>query len=423
MPERPIAKGRKVYWILLIPGLYLVQIQLSSRTGSDENQQETHRASQSLTETTRKAAKSKNTNGSPIHLPSKILAVVGDPNNADALYIAESAGTARRVVLETGESSHVYRGPAAPLTSLVLPRTGSINTAPQTLYAGSWDKTIWSWCVSTCTPGRRFHGHTDFVKSLLSLCIDKNTTFLISGGSDACIIIWNVETGSKLFTLQGHARGILDLAIDPASYPQESSDVPITVFSASSSPEIRRWSIASDLSAAAEIHPDKPILQHNTSINALYFDTDLDLWTASMDGTAKCLSRQRGWEADTILAHGEVNYVRDVLVDEFGGWVVTVGRDEEVRVWEKATGLLWHTYTGHYEEVTGCLLLPGQRLVTVGIDRTIRQWSLKGGDIEKARKEKEDERNGVIKDEEVAGRKGRLTEEEERELAELMDDD
>ncbi|KAL9127229.1 MAG: hypothetical protein Q9217_003846 [Psora testacea] len=249
---------------------------------------------------------------------------------------------------------------------------------------------------------------------------------LISGGADASIIIWNSETGTKLFTLKGHTRGILDLAIDPATYPPETQDISsITICSASSSPEIRRWSIATNLSSASEIQQEEPIFQHETSVNSLHFDADLDLWTASSDSTAKCLSRERGWEAETVLLHGEGQYVRDVVVDEMGGWVVTVGRDEEVRVWDRGGGGgLWHTYSGHFDEITGCVLLPGQRVVTVGIDRTIRQWSLKGVDLKRARSEAEDERNGMKKEEPVLGeRKGDLTEEEERELAELMDDD
>ncbi|KAL2057836.1 hypothetical protein ABVK25_001453 [Lepraria finkii] len=54
----------------------------------------------SLAETTRKASKSKNNFGSPIRLQSKILAVLADPTHDAAVYVAESAGTVRRVVLE-----------------------------------------------------------------------------------------------------------------------------------------------------------------------------------------------------------------------------------------------------------------------------------------------------------------------------------
>lgn len=59
--------------------------------------------SSSLEESNRKAVKSTNTNGAPIKLQSKILAIAADPSNSRSVYIAESAGTLRRVVLEVGE--------------------------------------------------------------------------------------------------------------------------------------------------------------------------------------------------------------------------------------------------------------------------------------------------------------------------------
>ncbi len=201
------------------------------------------------------------------------------------------------------------------------------------------------------------------------------------------------------------------------------SATPITLFSAGSDREIRRWRIddAANIPRVVEIEPNTAIIQHETSVYALRFDNDDDLWTASADGTSKCLSRERGWEADTTLQHGD--YVRAVAIDERGGWVVTAGRDEDVKVWDKASGKLHHVYEGHFEEVTG-LVVVGQVAVSVGIDATVRQWSLTAEGLGEAVTEAEDARNGVEKErEEVPKSKvGGLTEEEERELEDLMGD-
>ena len=65
--------------------------------------------SASLESSTLKAAKANNTLGSPIHLPSKPLALIPDPTPySGAVYVAESAGTVRRVVLDVGASPHPY---------------------------------------------------------------------------------------------------------------------------------------------------------------------------------------------------------------------------------------------------------------------------------------------------------------------------
>lgn len=220
--------------------------------------------------------------------------------------------------------------------------------------------------------------------------------------------------GTKLHTLKGHTRGILALALDPADY--EPGKDTATVFSAGSDREIRRWQIG--YSAASEVHPS-PIIAHETSIDALHFDSDGDLWTASADKTAKCLSRGREWEEDSKFEHPD--FVRDVVIDENGGWVITACRDEEVRVWERASGKLHHVFTGHFEEVTG-LLLMGQRLISVSIDATVRQWSLKPQELAKAVEEAESERLGKDKEKEPEQQESLMTAEEEAELAELLGD-
>ncbi|KAF2197937.1 WD domain-containing protein [Delitschia confertaspora ATCC 74209] len=367
----------------------------------------------SIEESARKANKSKNKNGNPIKLTSKILAVIPDSENKDQVYVAEAAGNVKRISLESNKVISSFSGPTAPLTSL------AISPTLTTLYAGCWDKTIWTWSLLTRKPGTRFLGHGDFVKAILAFKL-QGKDLLVSGSADASIIVWDAATGEKLHVLKGHTRGILALAVDPEEYDERKDHV--VVFSAGSDREIRRWSIG--ISSASEIQGTEespsPILTHETSIDSITFDASGDLWTASADKSVKCLSRARNWDPDTVLEHPD--FVRDVVVDEEGGWVVTGCRDEEVRVWEKGSGKLHHVFEGHFEEVMGLVLLPGQKVVSVGIDATVRMWSLKAQDLAKAVKEAEDARQGKVKDVEPEKKESLLTAEEEAELAEMMGD-
>lgn len=306
------------------------------------------------------------------------------------------------------EVSASYSGPTAPLTSV------AVSAASDTVFAGCWDKSIWSWTRSSRKPGRRYQGHTDFVKAVL-VCKVQDKEVLISASADASIIIWDTLSGEKLHTLKGHRRGILALAIDPIEY--QTNTETIILVSAGTDREIRRWSIA--LASATELQPS-PIISHETSIDAIHFDSDGDLWTASADKTAKCLSRGREWEQDSKYEHPD--FVRDVAIDEEGGWAVTACRDEEIRVWDKANGKLHHVFSGHFEEVTGLVLLSKQRLVSVSIDATVRQWSLRPHELDLAIKEAEDERLGKTKEPEPEKKEGMMTVEEEAELAELLED-
>ena len=80
---------------------------------------------------------------------------------------------------------------------------------------------------------------------------------------------------------------------------------------------------------------------------------------------------------------------------------------------------MYHTYSGHFEEVTGLLLL-GPTVVSVSIDATIRQWSLRPDELQQVKAEAEDSAQKDIPEPEP---ENLLTEEEERELADLMGDD
>ncbi|PWY80557.1 WD40 repeat-like protein [Aspergillus heteromorphus CBS 117.55] len=354
----------------------------------------------------RKIAKSQNTNGAPIRLQSKILAVAADPLSAGSVFVAQSGGTVRKVILETGETAAVFKGPTAPITSLCFSPDGRL------LFAGCWDKTVWSWDVASQAPQRRYEGHTDFVRSVASVKFDGQDV-LVTGGADAQILAFNIATGQRLCTLKGHAKGIQDLALDPLSLGSDGPD--LVVFSAGSDREIRQFDLSK---GTQDLTGTDALLAHETNVHKIFFDGDGDLWTASADKTSKCLVREDDWKPNLTLIHPD--YVRDVVVHEQGGWVITACRDEEVRVWNRSTGKLHHTFSGHFEEVTG-LVLQGSTVVSVGIDATIRQWSLKPDDLESAIAKAK--ATTTEEEEEQPNSGSMLTEEEERALAELMGED
>ena len=267
-----------------------------------------------------------------------------------------------------------------------------------------------------------FSGHTDFVKAILTFDVGV-TSILVSASADASIIVWDAAAGSKLHQLKGHARGVQALAIE--SLTREYA----TIVSGDSSREIRRWYISPESSyeiptASASMEqtagPIDPLLAHDTSIYALTFDADGDMWTASADKTAKCLSRNNAFKADTTLQHPD--FVRSIAIYESGGLVVTACRDENVRIWQKGSGKLVHVYEGHFEEVTGIVVDEDKgRAISVSIDGTVRRWGLKSADIKCAKEEAERLAKGEEK--EVVKKENMLTAEEEAELADLMDSD
>ncbi|CAK7209370.1 hypothetical protein SCUCBS95973_000416 [Sporothrix curviconia] len=432
-------------------------------------------AAQELRE--RRSAKSANKYGSPVVLKSKVLAVLADPTSPAHVFVAESAGSARRVnVLDETDNdpkTTAYRGPAAPVTSLALGGPGG-----KTLFAGSWDKTVWSFDRDTHQPGTRYGmaggagggGHTDFVKAVVCGRLGTQDV-LISGGADKKIIVWDVALGKRLHTLQDSGPAsksgrqsmlaVQDLAIDPVATTRDE----ILLVSASSDPHIRRWRVRLDgWEQVAEEEGDgqdktatgrakKTLLAHETTVYKVVFEDynysggnnnddgeegeDVDLWTSSGDGTVKCLSRMHGFRhkntvgSSSTYHHG--GHVRAVAVTD--AWVVTAGRDEDLQYWdrtgaaaESSTNARYASIAGHFDEVTDLVVLSDRRrLCSVSLDGTVRTWPLVKAEVdalvELQKKDREAATAGAIDNNDAeAPQDGLMTADEEAELAALMED-
>ncbi|KAI0016640.1 WD40 repeat-like protein [Xylariomycetidae sp. FL0641] len=371
----------------------------------------------------RRAGKAGNKNGNPIALKSKLLATVPDPSSSSSVLLAESAGSVRRVNVDTEDTKDVFKGPSAPVTCVAVGGPGN-----RTVFAGSWDKDIWSWDLSSKVAGRKYTGHSDFVKAITCTKIGEKYC-LISGGADKKIMVWDAETGSRIHVIQDQTVSMLavqHLAIDPL---QTESDA-ITLVSASSDPHIRRWRITLDsfeqLQEASANEPGSirhSILEHDTTVYKLAFEhegDEVDLWTASGDGTAKCLSRAKAFTTEDSFRHGD--HVRALAVTE--DWLITAGRDEDVKVWDRTSGKLYCTLEGHYDEVTDLVVIDGgSRLISVSIDGTIRTWSLQRPELDKVNSQREEKAKGIKKDAPAESAQSLMTAEEEAELAALMEDD
>lgn len=306
------------------------------------------------------------------------------------------------------------------------------------VFAGSWDKSVWSWDIATRQPLKRYDGHSDFVKSVVTGRLG-GRDILVSGGADKKILVWDVATGRRLYTLKDPHTTMMSLqslAVDPALSTADE----LVVVSASSDPYVRRWRLRVD---GGELMPEEPlepgvervaIEEHETSVYKVLFDAagdDVDLWTASADGTAKCLARARKFAADDTFEHGD--FVKGLAVTE--AYVLTGGFSQDIKVWDRTTGGLLHTLSAHFDEITdfavvrGTAASGGDVLCSVSIDCTIRTWPLDktalDATVEEMRKAAEpagDDDKDEDKKKEDAG-PGLMTAEEEAELAALMDDD
>ncbi|CAG8539911.1 12128_t:CDS:2 [Funneliformis caledonium] len=339
----------------------------------------------------RRAEKRENKAGDPIECTSKVLCLLlPEKTESEYAYIGESGFVAKKINLSTGKTSKIFKGHTGPVTCIGL----WYKDGEEYLITGSWDKTIVKWDTKTKESIHTFTAHTDFVKSL---AISHSSSILCSGSSDRYISSWNLVTGEKLQVFKGHSRGIEDLAFD---------ETETFLFSASSDRHIRKWNASTG--ECLQVFEG-----HLTSVYSLKIFDD-EMWTASADKTVKRWDLENG-KPDTTFTHPDV--VKCLVVA--GPYLITGSRDEMIRIFEIGSGKMINEFEGHFDEVS-CMAVRGTTLYTGSLDCTLRKWSIAAKDLKKSVDKTEAKKSVPSKKETISSK---LTEEEERILAELMASD
>ncbi|WVQ76246.1 hypothetical protein IAR50_005911 [Cryptococcus sp. DSM 104548] len=355
--------------------------------------------------------------GNPITLSSKIIdcALLGDH-----AFTAESGWQARRVDLGTGKTVRLFKGHQGPVTSLALCTIQGSDGQWTALFTGSWDKTIRVWNADSGHLVRTVQGHGDFIKSLTILPLP--CPLLLSTSSDRTVRLWSIaslvkpERDGKAETQQiikEHTRPVECAAYRFEVDAEGQSTGGLTVWTADSLGVIKQWQVVD-----AKLDFVRDVKGHETSVSRVIPVED-GLWSVSMDKTA--IFHPTSSLAKVTLPHP--SYVKSLLplsLPNAASLILTGSEDEEIRVWDveneegpKVRGVV----QGHCAEV-GVLkawLKDGEvRVVSAGLDASLRVWSIQDilnpKPLEYELEEKKEETSG-------------MTEEEERELAELMDDE
>ncbi|KAJ1992609.1 hypothetical protein EDC05_002755 [Coemansia umbellata] len=338
---------------------------------------------------------------------------------------------------------------AGPVTAVaVLNSTYTIGRSRIALSA-SWDKTVRLWPVDNA---RRtlaiLVGHSDLIKCLV---VHPMLPIAYTGSADKTIMIWKLPALSEELdtdenhpleikpfkTIKGqHSGQILALCLD--------ANAAEILYSAGSDASICAWNAQNGSILKLENnHFDSwhiPRGKHQTNITDIKA-TENSLWTASADNTAI------GWDletrtADMVLEHK--SSVMAVLPIPQAGVVVTGTHGGVVYVWRTSGGSpeIIREIHAHTDDIT-CLKTAGRVFYSAGLDETLRVWDIMdvikfSGGLEyipaELAKLREQLHLGCGLEASVGGKNkasnqqqqkqsfSALTEEEERELAELMSD-
>ncbi len=268
------------------------------------------------------------------------------------------------------------------------------------LVTGSYDSTIKIWNIDTGDCIRTLRGHTSGIRALQ---FDDNK--LISGSLDQTLKVWNWRTGECMSTYRGHTAGVIGLNFDGNILASGSVDHTIKI-----------WNFLDKSTFCLKGHTDW--------VNAVKVDAaSRTLFSASDDCTARLWDLDRKITIRTFEGHvGQVQQIvilppeyepdevedfdddsssrassvalssqsdLDVSADPYGGdwgstrphpprYILTGSLDNNVRLWDVASGRCLKTFFGHVE---GIWALAGDtlRVVSGGEDRMVKVWDARTG--------------------------------------------
>ncbi|CAI4218032.1 unnamed protein product [Parascedosporium putredinis] len=243
------------------------------------------------------------------------------------------------------------------------------------LATGSYDSTIKIWNIATGEELRTLRGHTGAVRALQ---FDDNK--LISGSFDNTIKIWNWQTGECVNTLQCHSAGVISVHFEGKWLASGSIDRTVKVFNF----ETRQtWSFRGHEDWVNEVRMDLP----SRTVFSVSDDCTIKMWDMDSKQCIRTYTGHLGQVQQLVLLPD------DFEPDEESGeadnapsapprYMLSAGHDNNIRLWEIATGRCIRTMFGHLEGIWG---LAGDtlRFVSGANDSSIKIWDARSGKCER----------------------------------------
>jgi WD40 repeat protein len=192
--------------------------------------------------------------------------------------------------------------------------------------------------------------------------------YLVTGGADRTVQVWNARTGDPVGKLGTHDRQVLGLVF---SRDRDSQ----YLASASADGVVKLW----DATRLGKEQEPRRTFRARVGMGArtLAFSPDGQrLVAGGKENTVIIWDVQTGQE-QTLRGHSGDVWAAAFSPDREGRWVASAGEDSTVKVWDSRTGELVRNFRGHRGLVTSLAFGPkGRWLFSGSRDKTVKVWDL-----------------------------------------------
>jgi WD40 repeat protein len=261
----------------------------------------------------------------------------------------------------------------------------TLGASGKLLATGDGSGKIYLWQVATGQRILTYEGHIGWV---MSVAFSPDGHTLASASMDRTVKLWNISTGQCQKTLRGHSSGVTSVAFSPNGQilASGSHDQTVRLWDISSGQCQKTlqghsggvWSVAYSSSSPSEYSPTPPTPLIKEDAGGI-------LASGSADRTIKLWEISSGQCYKTIEGHdGEVF---SVAFSPDGRILASGGEDSFVKLWSVSSGQHLKTLQGHELGVKSVTFSPdGDILVSSSCDRTIKLWSVSDGNCQKTLK-------------------------------------
>jgi WD40 repeat protein len=208
---------------------------------------------------------------------------------------------------------------------------------------------------------RTFQGHTG---SVLRLAYSLSNKYLVSGGRDCTVRLWDIHSGEPTLTLDDYPETVTSVAFSPSGHQ----------FASASARTI--WVRDTKTGAHQFV-----LNGHTLTVKCVAFSpSGLLLASASNDGTIRLWDLAESGKP-TLVFGGDSGPIHCVAFspDAGGQYIVSAHWNNSVHLWETETGEHTRSFSGHTSSVSSVAFSHDGEWIASTSDKTVMLWSAKSG--------------------------------------------